>query len=199
MKNRRFASTITNDELSEMPPAAFGGRIIVVEDEQALAAACEYLRVQSIIGFDTETRPSFKAGVVHRVALLQLSTQERCYLIRLSKLRLDKAVTKILENPEILKVGADVVLDLRALQKLRRFRHDGFIDLQSMMSEWGIAEKSVRKMAAIVLGLRVSKAQRLSNWEAAELTPPQQMYAATDAWICIEIYDRLMANRICEK
>ena len=148
-----------------------------------------------MIGFDTETRPSFKAGVAHRVALLQLSTDERCYLIRLCKVRLDKAVTKILESKEIIKVGAAVTNDLRALQALRRFREDGFVDLQSIVSDWGIVDKSVRKMAAIVLGLRVSKAQRLSNWEAAELTPPQQMYAATDAWICSEIYKRLNLTR----
>ena len=180
-----------------MPTAAFGGRIVVVSDERQLAEACEYLRAQKVIGFDTETRPSFKAGVIHRVALLQLSSEDRCYLIRLSKVRFDKAVAKILESKDIIKVGADVANDLRALQKLRRFRQDGFVDLQSVVGEWGITDKSVRKMAAIVLGRRVSKAQRLSNWEAAELTRPQQMYAATDAWICVEIYNRL--NRTDKK
>lgn len=190
MENR-FAPTITNEETAQLPAANFGGRIIVVNDEKQLAEACEYLRRQKLIGFDTETRPSFKAGVINRVALLQLSTEERCYLIRLSKVRFDKAVAKILESRDIVKVGADVANDLRALQKLRRFRQEAFVDLQSIVAEWGIGEKSVRKMAAIVLGLRVSKAQRLSNWEAAELTPPQQMYAATDAWVCVEIYNRL--------
>lgn len=187
----RFVPTITSEEVAQMPAAGFGGRIIVVSDERQLAEACEYLRQQPLLGFDTETRPSFKAGVINRVALLQLSTVERCYLIRLCKVRFDKAVAKILENKNIIKVGADVANDLRALQALRRFRQDGFVDLQGVVAEWGVAEKSVRKMAAIVLGRRVSKAQRLSNWEAAELTPPQQMYAATDAWICVEIYNRL--------
>lgn len=174
-----------------MPAANYGGSIIVVSGEAELAEACEYLCRQTVIGFDTETRPSFKAGVIHRVALLQLSTDERCYLIRLCKAPLNKAVTNILSSGEIIKVGAGVANDLNALQKLRHFRHDGFVDLQNIVAEWGIGEKSVRKMAATVLGLRVSKAQRLSNWEAAELTPPQRMYAATDAWICTEIYKRL--------
>lgn len=171
-----------------MPTGAFAGEIVVVEDEDALTRACAELRTQSIIGFDTETRPSFKAGVVHRVALLQLSTEKRCYLIRLCKVRLERQLVRILESPEIVKVGADVNNDLRTLQKLRRFRAEGFVDLQSIVGEWGIAEKSVRKMAAIILGTRVSKAQRLSNWEAAQLTDAQQLYAATDAWICLEMY-----------
>lgn len=193
----RFEQKITNDDVAAMPAANYGGRIIVVSDERELAEACEYLRGQAVIGFDTETRPSFKAGAINRVALLQLSTDERCYLIRLCKVRFDKALSRILESGEIIKIGADVANDLRALQKLRRFRQDGFVDLQSVVAEWGIGEKSVRKMAAIVLGRRVSKAQRLSNWEAAELTQPQQMYAATDAWICTEIYKRL--NRTDKK
>lgn len=193
--HNRFAEKVTNEEVAAMPAAGYGGRIIVVSDEHQLAEACEYLRNQPVIGFDTETRPSFKAGVTHRVALLQLSTDERCYLIRLCKVRLDKTVAKILENKDIIKIGAAIANDLRALQTLRRFRQDGFVDLQSVVSDWGIGEKSVRKMAAIVLGLRVSKAQRLSNWEAAELTASQQMYAATDAWICTEIYKRLNLSR----
>ncbi len=190
MENR-FATKVTNEVVAAMPAANYGGRIIVVDDQSQLAAACEYLGKQSVIGFDTETRPAFTKGVVHRVALLQLSTDERCYLIRLCRVRFDKALAKVLESGKIIKVGAGVANDLRALQALRRFRHDGFVDLQNIVSDWGIDDKSVRKMAAIVLGLRVSKAQRLSNWEAAELTKPQQMYAATDAWICTEIYKRL--------
>lgn len=190
MENR-FAQTITNEEISEMPLGSFGGQIVVVNDEKQLAAACEYLRTQEAIGFDTETRPSFKAGVVNRVALLQLSTAEKCFLIRLCRLRMERPLIKILESKHIVKIGADVTNDLRALQKLRRFRYDGFVDLQSIVADWGIAEKSVRKMAAIILGLKVSKAQRLSNWEASSLTPAQQMYAATDAWICLEMHRRL--------
>lgn len=190
MKNL-FRDTITNDEIAALPVGVFGGQIVVVDDEQQLAAACEYLRTQDAIGFDTETRPSFKAGTVNRVALLQLSTAERSYLIRLCRLRMDRPLIKILESKQILKIGADVTNDLRALQRLRRFRQEGFIDLQSIVSEWGVAEKSVRKMAAITLGVRISKAQRLSNWEAASLTHAQQLYAATDAWICLEMYRRL--------
>jgi ribonuclease D len=188
-----FQSTITNDQTAELPSAHFDGRIVVVDREEQIEAACRDLASHRIIGFDTETRPSFKAGVTNKVALLQLSTPERCYLIRLCRTKLHNALLKILSNPNIIKIGADVLGDLRSLHALRHFKERGFVDLQQIASSWGIEEKSLRKMSAIVLGKRVSKAQRLSNWEASTLTPQQQMYAATDAWVCIEIYNKLMS------
>ena len=187
-----FQSTITNEQTAELPSARFDGLIIVVEREDQIEDMCRDLSAQSIIGFDTETRPSFKAGVSNKVALLQLSTHERCYLIRLCRTKLHNAILKVLSNPNIIKIGADVAGDLRSLHALRHFHERGFIDLQHIASAWGIEEKSLRKMSAIVLGERVSKAQRLSNWEASTLTPQQQMYAATDAWVCISIYEHLL-------
>jgi len=189
-----FERTISNEDIAALPSARFDGRIVVVENDRQVAAACRDLASQSIIGFDTETRPSFTAGVVNKVALLQLSTHERCYLIRLCRTRLHNSILKILCDPRIVKIGADVAGDLRALHVLRHFRERGFADLQQMAGRWGIEEKSLRKMSAIVLGRRVSKAQRLSNWEANVLTPQQQMYAATDAWVCIGIYEKLLAT-----
>ena len=188
-----FLSTISNEQTAELPSARFDGHIVVVDREEQIEAVCQDLASQSIIGFDTETRPSFKAGITNKVALLQLSTHERCYLIRLCRTKLHNALLKILSNPKIIKIGADVAGDLRSLHALRHFNERGFIDLQQMVSAWGIEEKSLRKMAAIVLGHRVSKAQRLSNWEATTLTPQQQMYAATDAWVCISIYEKLLS------
>ena len=188
-----FLSTISNEQTAELPSARFDGRIVVVDKEEQIEAVCRDLASQSIIGFDTETRPSFKAGVTNKVALLQLSTHECCYLIRLCRIKLHNALLKILSNPNIIKIGADVAGDLRSLHALRHFNERGFIDLQQMVAAWGIEEKSLRKMAAIVLGHRVSKAQRLSNWEATTLTPQQQMYAATDAWVCISIYEKLLS------
>lgn len=187
-----FERTISNEDTAALPSARFEGRIVVVENDRQVAAACRDLSSQSIIGFDTETRPSFTAGVVNKVALLQLSTHERCYLIRLCRTRLHNSILKILSNPRIVKIGADVAGDLRSLRQLRHFRDGGFVDLQTLAPAWGIEEKSLRKLSAIVLGQRVSKAQRLSNWEAATLTPKQQLYAATDAWVCTEIYRRLL-------
>ena len=187
-----YIATISNEQTAELPSAHFDGDIIVIDSEEQLLKACRDLASQSIIGFDTETRPSFKAGVSNRVALLQLSTSKRCYLIRLCRMKLHKEVLRILSNADILKIGADVAGDIRALHTLRNFTERGFVDLQHIASDWGIEEKSLRKLSAIVLGERVSKAQRLSNWEAGTLTPQQRMYAATDAWVCIKIYEKLM-------
>ena len=187
----KYAANISNDEVAALEAVHFDGRIEVVETPDALAKACKELSKHSLIGFDTETRPSFTAGVTNKVALLQLSTKEHCYLIRLNKVALSRDILAILSSKTISKVGADVRNDLTALNKLRHFTPNGFIDLQSEVSKYGIEDKSLRKISGIVLGKKVSKAQRLSNWEAKNLTPQQQMYAATDAWVCVEIYNRL--------
>ncbi len=189
-----YPEHISNEDLSLLPIGSFPGVIEIIEDEHNLSQACNYLLSQPAIGFDTETRPSFRPGIANKTALLQLSTHERCFLFRLCRMRLDKAIIKILENKKILKIGAAIDGDLHGLQQLRRFRPDGFVDLQHMVEKYGIAEKSVRKMSAIVLGMSISKAQRLSNWEAARFTPSQIRYAATDAWVCLEIYNKLKSE-----
>jgi len=190
--NTTFIPTISNEATTALPAAQFSGEIVVVDRAEAIRDACKELAAEPVIGFDTETRPSFRPGIHNRVALLQLSTPNRCFLFRLCRIPLDRAILRILEDDRILKIGAAVAGDLHALHELRHFHEGGFVDLQSIAGEWGIEEKSLRKMSAVVLGRRVSKAQRLSNWEAANLTPQQQMYAATDAWVCIRIYNRLI-------
>ncbi len=187
-----YTAKISNEATAQLPAIEFTGEICLVEHERQIAAACNYLMAQPVIGFDTETRPSFQPGVSYRVSLLQLSTPERCYLFRLNRIPLAKPILELLESRKVLKIGADVAGDLRSLRQLRRFRDGGFIDLQTIASEWGIEERSLRKLSAIVLGKRVSKAQRLSNWEAASLTHKQLIYAATDAWVCTRIYDELL-------
>ena len=189
-----FIASIDNDTVASLPAARIDGRIIVVDTDEGVEAACRELNEADIIGFDTETRPSFKAGVSHKVSLLQLSTHDTCYLFRLNRIRLDNRILKILGSRRILKVGADVAGDIRSLHALRHFTADGFIDLQHEAPHWGIEDKSLRKLSAIVLGQRVSKAQRLSNWEATTLTEQQQEYAATDAWVCLIILDKLMTE-----
>ena len=189
-----FQHTIDNDTVASLPAARFPGRIVVVETNEQAEEACQELQRHTMIGFDTETRPSFRAGVSYKVALLQLSTESVCYLFRLSQIRLSNSILKILGSKQIVKVGADVTGDIRALHALRHFQADGFVDLQIEASRWGIEEKSLRKLSAIVLGERVSKAQRLSNWEATTLTEQQQEYAATDAWVCTRILRRLESS-----
>lgn len=190
-KQHPFVAKIDNNETAQLPVIEFKGEICIIDREEQIEEACRYLAAQPVIGFDTETRPSFKAGVSYRVSLLQLASEERCYLFRLNRIPLAKPLLNLLENAKLPKIGADVAGDLRSLGQLRHFRAAGFIDLQQEVGAWGIEEKSLRKMSAIVLGKRVSKAQRLSNWESSTLTDKQQTYAATDAWVCIEIYRRL--------
>lgn len=188
-----FRPTIDNDTVATLSAARFDGRIVIVDSEEMVEEACEDLERCDIIGFDTETRPSFRAGVSYKVSLLQLSTPTTCYLFRLCRIRLSNRILKLLGSKRTLKVGADVGGDIRSLHALREFKAEGFIDLQNEASRWGIVERSLRKLSAIVLGQRVSKAQRLSNWEAGKLTEQQCDYAATDAWICLKILDGLQS------
>lgn len=187
-----FIDKISNEQTALLPAVEFRGEIRIVEQERDIAEACKLLAAQPVIGFDTETRPSFRPGVTFRVSLLQLSAPKVCFLFRLNKIPLAKPILQLLEDKKVLKIGADVAGDLRSLRQIRHFRDGGFVDLQSIASEWGIGEKSLRKLSAIVLGQRVSKAQRLSNWEATTLTDKQQLYAATDAWVCTRIYEQLL-------
>mgnify|MGYP001097991246 FL=1 len=187
-----FIDKISNEQTALLPAVEFRGEIRIVEHERDIAAACKTLAEQPVIGFDTETRPSFRPGVTFRVSLLQLSTPTVCYLFRLNKIPLAKPILQLLEDRRVLKIGADVAGDLRSLRQIRHFRDGGFVDLQAIAPRWGIGEKSLRKLSAIVLGQRVSKAQRLSNWEATTLTDKQLIYAATDAWVCIRIYEQLL-------
>ncbi len=190
-----FQHSITPDEIKDLPVAGFEGRIEIVDTVEALERACDHLMGERVVGFDTETRPSFKAGVTYNVSLIQLSTADVCYLIRLTSVRMERCLMRLLESRKVLKVGVDVLGDIRNLNKVRHFRAGGFVELQREVEAFGIEDKSLKKMAAIILGVSVSKAQRLSNWEAKEYTPAQMRYAATDAWICLEMYNKLQKSK----
>lgn len=189
-----FESTITNEVIDTLPRKEFSGLIVVVDSEKGMEQMVEVLRNERLLGYDTETRPAFKKGVSYPMALLQLSTQDTAFLVRLQRVAMSAGLIELLQSPDIIKVGAAIRDDIKGMQKLKRFKPQGFVDLQQIVERWGIQEKSVKKMAAIVLGIKVSKAQRLSNWEAVSLTPAQQDYAAMDAWVCREIYSQLIDN-----
>ena len=191
-----FKISISPEEIENMPLGAFPGKIQVIDTNGfKYMKAVNYLKQQKIIGFDTETRPCFEHRQPHNgVALLQLSGADRAYLFRVQKTGLKKGLREVLSNPDIIKVGAASHDDVRGLQRLAGFEEKGFVDLQKIVWEWGIKDKSVKKMSAIILGKRISKAQQLSNWEADTLTAAQQMYAATDAWICREMYLELLES-----
>ncbi|MCQ2153203.1 MAG: 3'-5' exonuclease domain-containing protein 2 [Bacteroidales bacterium] len=190
----RYKQSITPEEIDRMKPGAFPGKVIVIDKPGIeYLKAVLYLKSQKVIGFDTETRPIFTPGARHHgVSLLQLSGPDKAFLFRVQKVGLGKLLRKVLSDPHILKVGAATHDDVRGLQKIAPFTGQGFVDLQKIVQEWGIADKSVRKMAAIILRVRISKTQQLSNWEAPVLSDAQKRYASTDAWICREMYMRLI-------
>lgn len=189
-----YQPTITNDEINEMPVGHFPGRMLVVDSEERMREAERILRGVTVVGYDTETRPSFQKGVKYDMALVQISTADTALLFRVKLAPLSDAIRAMLSSSEVLKIGAAIRDDIRGMHKVAEFIPAGFIDLQSVVKLWDIEELSVKKMAAIVLGIKVSKAQRLTNWEAVRLTEPQQDYAAMDAWVCREVYLRLKAD-----
>lgn len=191
-----YIESISPAELEKLEYASFPGKIQVIDSVGAdFNRAIAYLRSQKIIGFDTETRPCFAQNQPrYGVALLQLSGPEKAFLFRINKIGMHRRLCNILANPKILKIGAAVHDDIRGLQKHREFCAAGFVDLQKIVWEWGIRDKAVKKMAAIILGYRISKTQQLSNWEADMLSESQCRYAATDAWVCREMYLKLMRS-----
>ena len=185
-----FCETVTPEVIEQLPIAVFPGEIIEVNSVREAYRAVAFLNQESLLGFDTETKPSFtpNSGKGHKTSLLQLATHDKAFLFRLHSCGITSRLAALLSNPKVFKVGTAVKEDIKGLQRYRTFMADGFIDLQSMTEPLGIKEKSLKKMAAIVLNLKLSKAQQLSNWDHKELTPAQRNYAALDAWICREIY-----------
>ena len=191
-----FKVSISPEEIGELSLAVFPGEISVIDAvDDSFFAAIRYLRRQTVLGFDTETRPTFTPDQhSNGTAILQLSGKNKAFLFRVQKLGIPKPLLRILASSSVLKVGAATRDDVKGLQNILGFSPRGFVDLQSMVWEYGIRDKSVKKMAAIILGVKISKAQQLSNWEAEHLSESQMKYAATDAWICREMYLKLLAS-----
>lgn len=192
-----FKDSITTEDLEKLELASFPGKIFVIDTVGAeFNRAINYLRSQKIIGFDTETRPCFSPDQPrYGVALLQLSGPEKAYLFRIKSIGMHRRLCSLLGSDKVIKVGAAINDDIRGLQRYREFAPKAFVDLQKMVTEFGIRDKSVKKMTAIIMGFRISKSQQLSNWEADTLSESQEKYAATDAWVCREMYLRLMQAR----
>lgn len=191
-----YKITILPEEIEKLEMVSFSGKIAVIDrtgDEYNKAIA--YLRRQKVIGFDTESRPCFSADQPHYgVSLLQLSGPEKAFLFRIKKCGMPKSLCNILSDERIIKVGAAVHDDLRGLRKRHGFEPANFVDLQKIGWEYGIKDKAVKKLAANILGIRISKTQQLSNWEAEHLSEAQQRYAATDAWVCRQMYLKLLKS-----
>lgn len=189
--NTKIYAEIDKEKIARLPQVLFEGRIVVVETAESAQMAVEYLKSENIIGIDTETRPSFKRGQVNKVALLQLSTLDTCFLFRLNKMGLPDCLKELLEDRVQLKVGLSLRDDSHALHGRTVYNDGRYLDLQDYAASFGIIDKSLQKLYANLFGRRISKNQRLSNWEASALSRAQQRYAATDAWACVKLYNRL--------
>lgn len=188
---KKFHVALSKEELSHLPTQKFEGEIIIIEKEEDLDEAINELKNTPLIGFDTETKPSFKKGQINNVALIQLATESKCFLIRLNQLGFPRQLKELLENERILKIGLSIKDDFHNLSKICQINPKGFIDLQEYVRQFMIDDSSLTKIHAAVFGKRISKSQQLSNWEAPELTKRQQEYAALDALACIQIYRAL--------
>jgi ribonuclease D len=178
--------------IADLPRVLFEGRIVVILTESEAQKAVDYLLSQPILGVDTETRPSFKKGRANKVALLQVASHEICFLFRLNQLGISPAVKRLLEDKKVPKIGLSWHDDLNMLHKSGEFETGYFIDLQNHVREIGVEDLSLQKLYANFFGQKISKRERLTNWEADILNDKQKQYAATDAWACIMLYEELM-------
>jgi ribonuclease D len=191
MENRIYRENITAEEIAECELDWFKGEMVLVDDLEKFHDVFPRLASASLLGFDTETKPSFKKGKKHPVSLIQLSTENLACLFRINKIGIPHEMVRLLSDPKIVKAGVAVHDDIRFLKGVKKFEPQGFIDLQPMVKEYGIESSGLKKLAAIILGIRISKRQQVTDWEAEELSEAQMIYAATDAWVCHEIYRKL--------
>jgi ribonuclease D len=186
-----MVNTISKEELSTLSTETFPGRITVIQDDSGAKKACAYLEGMKAIGFDTETRPAFRKGVSHQIALMQLSTMDTCFLFRLNLIGLPDCLANILIDPAVKKIGLSLKDDFSAIHKRKALAPTNFIDLQPFVKDYGIEDNGLQRIYGILFGKRISKGQRLSNWETDILSDAQKMYAALDAWACLRIYNEL--------
>jgi ribonuclease D len=189
--NNLYQESITSEDLAACELSWFKGKIILVDNLPAFYEVFPKLIGSPLLGFDTETKPSFKKGKKNSVALIQLSTEKLAVLFRINKIGFPDELINLLADPLVIKAGVAVHDDIKFLKGVRKFSPEGFVDLQNFVKDYGIGCSGLKKLAAIVLGFRISKRQQVSDWEAEQLTEAQMVYAATDAWVCHEIYRRL--------
>jgi len=191
-----FPKQITKEEVNELPLKRYEGKVSIITEEEPLAGALQHIREHEVLGFDTETKPAFRKGVRHMVSLLQIAIPDKVYLIRLNHLGFTKELSDLFADESIKKVGISIRDDLKHLRELSakhhiRFTSENIVELNDVASELGVENAGVKKLTGIFMKFRVSKSQQTSNWENPQLTEKQIRYAATDAWVCLEIYQRL--------
>lgn len=187
-----YKENITAEELAEHELSWFKGEIVLVDNLKTFYKVFPRLLKSDLLGFDTETRPTFKKGKKNSVSLIQLSTEDLACLFRINKIGIPNELVDLLSDHAIIKAGVAVHDDVRFLKVVRKFAPEGFVDLQTLVKDFGIQSSGLKKLAAIVLGFRISKRQQVTDWEAEQLSEAQQIYAATDAWVCHQIYKKLV-------
>jgi len=192
MESNIYSESITHEELDSFELSWFKGEIVVIDSMERFNNNFSRLLGSGLLGFDTETRPSFKKGQKNKVSLIQLANENLACLIRVNIIGIPEQVLKLLADPNVVKAGVAVHDDLRFLRGSKKYSPSGFVDLQSFVKDYGIQSSGLKKLAGIVLGFKISKRQQVTNWEAEELTEAQQIYAATDAWVCHQIYKKLV-------
>ena len=190
--NKEYVETISQEEIEKFELSWFRGEIALVEDIGSFNKIFPRLLETEVLGFDTETKPSFRKGRKNNVSLIQLATDDLAVLIRINKVGIPARLVNLLADPSVIKAGVAVHDDIRFLRDIKGFTPAGFVDLQKFVRNYGIQSSGLKKLTAIVLGFRISKRQQVTDWEADELTEAQQIYAATDAWVCPRIYRKLI-------
>ncbi len=186
-----FLRSIEKEEINSLPISHFDGEILLIDSLNDFHKVIHEIKSQQLLGFDTETRPAFKKGTINKLALLQLATDEKAWLFRMNKIGLPDELVEVLEDQNIEKVGVAIRDDLVKLKELKSFIPGGFIELADYVKQFDILDNGLRKLAANILQIKISKSQQLSNWEAENYTPSQRLYAATDAWACYRMYELL--------
>ncbi len=186
-----FEKKITKQEINELPLFKYEGKTVIAANEQQINKAIFEIEKHNMVGFDTETKPTFIKGQFRHVALIQIATPDAVYLLRIHKAGVSKSLANFLSNEQILKIGIALDDDVIELNKRKKFKPGGFIDLNKIAPTLGIENIGARNLSALLLNSRISKNQQVSNWENDILTDSQIKYAATDAWICLEIYNKL--------
>jgi ribonuclease D len=189
--NKIYPENITSEEILKYELSYYKGKIVLVDNLNVFNDVMPTLWEKKVLGFDTETRPSFKKGVKHQVSLLQLASDDFACLFRINKIGIPAELASLLSDSSIIKAGVAVHDDIKFLKSVKKFSPEGFLDLQSYVKHFGIQCSGLKKLTAIILGFRISKGQQVTDWEAEELTEAQKTYAATDAWVCHEIFNKL--------
>lgn len=186
-----FEKRITKEDINELPLFKYEGKTVIAADEKQIDKAIFEIEKHDLVGFDTETKPTFRKGQFNHVALIQIAVPEKVYLLRIQHVGITNTLANFLSNDQISKVGIALDDDVLELNKRKRFNPGGFLDLNKIAPTLGIENIGARNLSALLLNFRISKNQQVSNWENPILTQHQIKYAATDAWICLEMYNKL--------